>query len=73
MKQLHDILLIKPDFKAVAQTEVKAMTAKQTNEVTKALKQLSGGKEEYARVHGHVLDPDWTFVGVVAPPTCRRP
>ena len=67
-KKEHDILLMKPDFKAVLQTEVKAMTGKQTNEVTKALKQLSGGKEEYARVHGHVLDPDWIFVGVVALP-----
>ena len=67
-KKEHDILMIKPDFKAVLQTEVKAMTGKQTNEVTKALKQLSGGKEEYARVHGHVLDPNWTFVGVVALP-----
>ena len=67
-KKEHDILLIKPDFKTVLQTEVKAMTAKQTNEVTKALQQLSGGKEEYARVHGHVLDPDWTYVGVVALP-----
>ena len=50
------------------QTEVKSMKAKQNHEVTKALKQLLGGKEEYARIHGHVLDPDWTFVGVVAFP-----
>ena len=67
-KKEHDIVLLKPEFRTVLQTEVKAMTSKQTGEVTTALKQLLGAKEEYARVHGHVLNPDWTYVGVVALP-----
>ena len=40
----------------------------QTQEVTNALKQLRGGKEEIARIHGHILDVEWTYVGVVCLP-----
>ena len=72
-KKEHDLVLIRGDFRAIMQTEVKSMKGKQNHEVKKALKQLSGGKEEYARVHGHVLDPDWTFVGVVALPNLSAP
>ena len=68
LKKEHDIAIVKGDYRTIMQTEVKSMKAKQNHEVTKALKQLLGGREEYARIHGHVLDPDWTFVGVVALP-----
>ena len=33
-----------------------------------ALKQLQGGKEEARRLHGHLLDAYWSFIGIIALP-----
>ena len=41
----------------------------QNPEVTNALKQLEGGKEEMLRVHGHLLDPNWSYLGIICLPT----
>ena len=68
MKKEHDLLYIKPDCRTIGQVEVKSMSSKQNNEVLKALEQLKGGKEEIARAHGHTLDNQWTFIGVVCLP-----
>ena len=51
-KKEHDIIFVKPHHKTIGHVEVKAMTElQQSNEVTNALKQLEGGKEEMLRVH----------------------
>ena len=67
-KKEHDIVFIKPEHKTVAHSEVKAIQDNKTREVTNALKQLEGGKKEMARIHGHVLDAEWTYIGVVCLP-----
>ena len=69
----HDVLVIVPKYKTVIQIEVKAIepntTEKvQVRETQNAINQLSGGCEEIKRIHGHVLDDDWSFIGVVALP-----
>ena len=43
----------------------------QTREVTNALNQLRGGKEEMKRIHGHVLDAEWTYFGAVSLPNLQ--
>ena len=68
IKKEHDIVFFKPHQKTVGQIEVKAMQNLQTHEVTKSLEQLEGGRKEVARAHGHVLDRDWSYLGVVALP-----
>ena len=67
-KKEHDITFIKPHHKTVGHVEVKAMTDLQNQEVTNALKQLEGGKEEMLRVHGHLLDPNWSYLGIICLP-----
>ena len=42
-----------------------------TREVTRALNQLRGGKEEMKRIHGHVLDAEWTYFGAVSLPNLQ--
>ena len=44
------------------------MVTKQTGEVKEAINQLRGGRDEIARVHGHVLDAQWTYLGAVCLP-----
>ena len=70
-KREHDIVFIRPKYKTVVHIEVKAMQDIQIQEVTKALKQLEGGKEEMGRIHGHVLDAGWAFFGVVCLPNLQ--
>ena len=41
----------------------------QSNEVNKALDQLEGGKEEMLRAHGHLLDPNWSYLGIICLPS----
>ena len=67
-KKEHDITFIKPHHKTIGHVEVKAMTDLQNQEVTNALKQLEGGKEEMLRVHGHLLDPNWSYLGIICLP-----
>ena len=63
-----DIIFVKPHHKTIGHVEVKAMTDLQNQEVTNALKQLEGGKEEMLRVHGHLLDPNWSYLGIICLP-----
>ena len=44
------------------------MTDLQNQEVHKALKQLDGGKEEMLRAHGHLLDSEWSYLGIICLP-----
>ena len=44
------------------------MVAKQNREIQEAINQLKGGRDEFARVHGHVLDGQWTYLGAVCLP-----
>ena len=67
-KREHDIVFIRPKPKSIIHIEVKAMQETESQEMTKALKQLQGGKEEMSRIHGHVLDDGWTYLGVVCLP-----
>ena len=65
-KKEHDIIFVKPHHKTIGHIEVKAMTElQQSKEVNKALDQLEGGKEEMLRVHGHLLDPSWSYLGII--------
>ena len=68
IKKEHDIMFFKPHQKTIGQIEVKAMEDLQSHEVRKSLQQLEGGREEMARAHGHLLDRDWIYLGVVALP-----
>merc|ERR1719278_781420 len=69
MKKEHDIIFIKPHHKTIGQVEVKALaTIQQSGEITSALNQLEGGKEEMLRVHGHLLDSDWSYLGIICLP-----
>jgi len=68
MKKEHDLVFIRPASRTIGQFEVKAMQDKANGEVLEALKQLRGGRDELARVHGHVLDHQWTYVGAVCLP-----
>ena len=68
VKKEHDIMFFKPHHKTIGQIEVKSMENLRTHEVTKSLEQLEGGRNEMARAHGHVLDRDWSYLGVVALP-----
>ena len=63
-----DIIFVKPHHKTIGHVEVKAMTDLQNHEVLKALDQLEGGKEEMLRVHGHLLDPNWSYLGIICLP-----
>ena len=67
-KKEKDIIFVKPHHKTIGHIEVKAMTDLQNHEVTDALKQLEGGKEEMLRVHGHLLDPNWSYLGIICLP-----
>ena len=67
-KKEKDIIFVKPHHKTVGHVEVKAMTDLQNHEVLKALDQLEGGKEEMLRVHGHLLDPNWSYLGIICLP-----
>ena len=71
-KKEHDIIFIKPNHKTIGQIEVKAMTELQSQEVSKAIQQLAGGKEEIMRVHGHLLDPEWSYLGVICLPNLSQ-
>ena len=58
-KREHDIVLLRPEYKALLQIEVKAMkdnVGKMNQIIEYALKQLQGVKEEVGRLHGHLLD-----------------
>jgi 2C-methyl-D-erythritol 2,4-cyclodiphosphate synthase len=70
MKREHDITIVRPEFKTVAQIEVKAVGKDKTKRhkivLESALKQLKGGKEELKRMHGHLLDTDWSYIGFIA-------
>ena len=68
-KKEHDIIFVKPHHKTIGHIEVKAMTALQNHEVLKALDQLKGGKEEMLRAHGHLLDPNWSYLGMICLPS----
>ena len=68
MKKEHDLVFIRPASRTIGQFEVKAMRDKANGEVLDALNQLRGGKDELARVHGHVLDHQWTYMGAVCLP-----
>ena len=70
-KKEHDIIFIKPKHKTIIHVEVKAMQDTHTREVTRALNQLRGGKEEMKRIHGHVLDAEWTYFGAVSLPNLQ--
>ena len=67
-KKEHDIVFLKPHHKTIGHLEVKAMLDQQSGEVKKALSQLKGGKEEMARAHGHTLDEQWRYLGVICLP-----
>ena len=68
-KKEHDIIFIKPHQKTIGHVEVKAMVdPNQTNEVTSALKQLMGGRDEMLRAHGHLLDSEWSYHGIICLP-----
>ena len=69
----HDILIILPKYKTVIQIEVKAVKPTtsekvQVKETQNAMNQLRSGCEELKRIHGHVLDNEWNFIGLVALP-----
>ena len=68
MKKEHDLVFIRPASRTIGQFEVKAMRDKANGEVLEALNQLRGGRDELARVHGHVLDHQWTYIGAVCLP-----
>ena len=68
MKKEHDLVFIRPESRTIGQFEVKAMRDKSNREVLEALNQLRGGRDELTRVHGHVLDHQWTYVGAVCLP-----
>jgi len=68
MKKEHDLVFIRPASRTIGQFEVKAMRDKSNREVLEALNQLRGGRDELARVHGHVLDHQWTYMGAVCLP-----
>ena len=78
----HDTVVIHPEQKTVLQIEVKAAESRSSSgPINGALKQITGGLEELMRLHSHVLDQDWTFLGAVALPNvsvadkddvCRR-
>ena len=67
-KNEHDTIFIKPHHKTIGHVEVKAMRDFKNNEVKKALDQLEGGKEEMLRAHGHLLDSDWSYLGIISLP-----
>merc|ERR1711863_139647 len=68
-KKEHDTVFIKPHHKTIGHVEVKAIaTLQQSSEVKKALDQLEGGKEEMLRAHGHLLDSDWSYLGIICLP-----
>ena len=80
IKKEHDIIFVKPHHKTIGQIEVKAKDQK-NGEVLKALEQLEGGRQEMLRTHGHLLDYEWSYLGVIClpnlpqnlkPPMCRR-
>ena len=69
MKREHDITIVRPSEKTVTQIEVKAVEKEKNRRnkiVQSALKQLEGGKEELQRLHGHLLDATWSYVGLIA-------
>ena len=69
IKKEHDIIFVKPHHKTIGHVEVKAMTdLDQKNEVTSALKQLEGGRDEMLRAHGHLLDSEWSYLGIICLP-----
>merc|ERR1712218_172107 len=69
VKKEHDIIFLKPHHKTIGQVEVKALaTLQQSGEITSALNQLEGGKEEMLRAHGHLLDSDWRYLGIICLP-----
>ena len=68
MKKEHDQIFILPASRTIGQFEVKAMRDKSNGEVLDAINQLKGGRDELARVHGHVLDAQWTYLGAVCLP-----
>ena len=70
-KKEHDVVFLKPHHKTIGHFEVKAMVDQQTGEVKNALNQLKGGKEEMTRAHGHVLDEDWSYLGVICLPKLK--
>ena len=43
-------------------------TLQQSGEITSALNQLEGGKKEMLRAHGHLLDSDWSYLGIICLP-----
>ena len=67
-KKEHDIIFVKPHHKTIGHIEVKAMKELRNQEVKKALSQLEGGKEEMLRAHGHLLDSDWSYLGIICLP-----
>ena len=67
-KKEHDIFFVKPHHRTIGQVEVKAIADLQNHEVLKALEQLEGGKEEMLKVHGHLLDPNWSYLGIICLP-----
>jgi len=68
-KKEHDIIFLKPHHKTVGHIEVKALTElRQSGEVANAINQLAGGLEEIKRAHGHLLDQEWSYLGVVCLP-----
>ena len=72
IKKEHDIIFLKPHHKTVGHIEVKAMDNVQCSEVSKAVAQIKGGMEEMKRAHGHTLDPDWKYLGVIVLPNLQR-
>ena len=68
MKKEHDHIFVLPACRTIGQFEVKAMQEKSNREVLEAMNQLKGGRDELARVHGHVLDHQWTYLGAVCLP-----
>ena len=68
-KKEHDTIFIKPHHKTIGHVEVKAIiNLEQENEVTSALKQLEGGRDEMLRAHGHLLDSEWSYLGIICLP-----
>ena len=68
-KKEHDIIFLKPHHKTVGHIEVKAMKdLGQSSEVANAINQLAGGQEEIKRAHGHLLDQEWSYLGVICLP-----
>ena len=72
IKKEHDIIFLKPHHKTVGHIEVKAMDNLQCSEVSKAIAQIKGGMEEMKRAHGHTLDPDWKYLGIIVLPNLQR-